>query len=101
MPDRIRTWRRAGYRAVGVRKEPGSVMMQIDYLRSHGLYIDESCKGTIDEICGWSWQRDGISGKYLDIPVCVHDDAMAALRYATEPLRKGVARTIDARKLGL
>ena len=24
-PDRIKTWRRAGYRAVGVKKEPGSV----------------------------------------------------------------------------
>ena len=100
-PDRIRTWRKAGYRASGVKKEPGSVAGQIDYLRSHALTIDGSCKGTLDEIAKWCWQRDEVSGKYLDTPVCVNDDAMAALRYATEPLRRGAARTVDKRSLGL
>ena len=100
-PDRIKTWRRAGYRAMGVKKGPGSVAAQIDRLRRGGVVIDPGCVNTIREAREWRWQRDAASGEYLDVPQCENDDAMAALRYATEPLRRDAVRTMDASAFGL
>lgn len=100
-PDRIKTWRRAGYRAVGVKKEPGSVNAQIDFLRSRRIYIDSRCVNTVGEISQWCWMRDGESGELTDTPAFGCDDAMAALRYSVEGMRRGRARTVDARSLGL
>lgn len=100
-PDRIKTWRRAGYRAMGVKKGPNSVSAQIDWLKNHELVIDPSCVNVIREIGEWRWERDAASGEYIDVPVCVNDDAMAALRYATEPFRCAAMRTIEKRAFGL
>lgn len=100
-PDRIKSWRRAGFAAQGVKKGAGSVMAQIDFLRSHPLTIDSSCVNTVGEISEWSWARDTVSGEFTDTPVCVRDDAMAALRYAAQMLMRPQTRTVDARELGL
>ena len=100
-PDRIKTWRAAGYRAMGVKKSPGSVAAQIGYLRERGVIFDPGCVNAIREAREWRWQRDAASGEWLDAPVCVGDDAMAALRYATEPLRRTGMRTVAASALGL
>lgn len=91
-PDRIKTWRREGWRAMPVKKEPGSVAAQIDYLKSIRILIDESCIGTLGEISRWSWLRDSVSGELTDIPAPGEDDAMAALRYSVEGLRRSVRR---------
>ena len=87
-PDRIKMWQRAGYRAKPVSKEQGSVKAQIDYLKQHRIHIDGSCVNTIKEIQQWKWQKDKTSGLYIDEPVNVFDDAMAALRYSIEPYRR-------------
>lgn len=86
-PDRIQMWKKAGYRAVPVKKEQGSVNAQIDYLKQHRIHINSSCQNTIKEIQQWKWQKDNKSGVYLDVPVNINDDAMAALRYSIEPYR--------------
>ncbi len=88
-PDRIKMWKKAGYRAVPVRKEPGSVHAQIDYLKQHRIHIHPSCVNTIKEIGQWKWQRDERSGQWLDEPVNFFDDAMAMLRYSIEQERRG------------
>lgn len=100
-PDRIKAWRRAGYAAQGVKKGPGSVQAQIDFLRSRPLYIDPSCVNTISEVSEWCWEKDTVSGEYTDTPVSIRDDAMAALRYSTQMLRQEKARTVNAASLGL
>lgn len=87
-PDRIQMWSNAGYRATAVIKEPGSVQAQIDYLKQRKIYIHPNCVNTTKEIQQWSWKKDKKTGLYLDEPVEVFDDAMAALRYSTEPLRR-------------
>ncbi len=101
-PDRIRRWKRAGYRAVPACKGPGSVRAQIDFLRSTDLVIDASCVNTIDELQSWSWLRDA-NGQETDLPAPVHDDAMAALRYAVSPLLRASLSpvTLSKRSLGL
>ncbi len=86
-PDRIAEWRRAGYRAVSVKKGAGSVKAQIDWLKGRKIHIHPSCVNTIREINAWRWQKDRATGTYTDKPVEVEDDAMAALRYGVEPWR--------------
>lgn len=87
-PDRIRMWRKAGYRALPVKKEPGSVHAQIDHLKQHKIHIHPSCVNTIKEIQQWKWQKNEKTGEYLDEPVPFMDDAMAMLRYAIEQERR-------------
>jgi phage terminase large subunit len=87
-PDRIKMWSKAGYRAFPVVKEQNSVHAQIDYLKQINIHIHPSCVNTVKEIQQWSWKKDAKTGLYLDEPVEIFDDAMAALRYSIEPMRK-------------
>jgi phage terminase large subunit len=87
-PDRIKMWRKAGYKAQPVKKEPNSVKAQIDYLQQHRIHIHPSCINTIKEIQQWKWRKDEKTGEYLDEPVPFQDDAMAMLRYSIEMERR-------------
>lgn len=91
-PDRIKMWRKAGYKARGVKKEPNSVRAQIDYLKLHKIHIHPSCINTIKEIQQWKWKKNDKTNEYLDEPVNFFDDAMAMLRYSIEEERKPKAR---------
>ena len=88
-PDRIKAWKKAGYRAVKVKKEPGSVKAQIDWLKGRKIHVHPSCVNTIKEMQQWKWKKDTTTGLYIDEPVEFMDDAMAALRYSVERLRRG------------
>lgn len=98
-PDRIKTWKNAGYRANGVDKggSQGSVKSQIDWLKGVAdknkvvkrmIFVHPHCVNTIKELQQWKWKKDEKTGEYLDEPVPVMDDAMAALRYGIEGWRK-------------
>ncbi len=87
-PDRIKMWKKAGYRASGVKKKSGSVEAQIDLLKQMKIHIHPSCVNTIKEIQQWKWKKDEKMNVYTDDPVDVFDDAMAALRYLIEPKRR-------------
>ena len=98
-PDRIKTWKNAGYRAKGVDKggANGSVKAQIDWLKGvvrkdkaikRIIRVYPSCVNTIKELQQWKWKKDEKTGEYLDEPVAFQDDAMAALRYGIEKWRK-------------
>ena len=89
-PDRIKEWTKAGYRARGVDKggSSGSVKAQIDWLKQRFIYVHPHCVNTIKEMQQWKWKKDERSGEYLDEPVPIMDDAMAALRYGVEGWRK-------------
>lgn len=89
-PDRIKEWTKAGFRAKGVDKggSKGSVKAQIDWLKQRHIYVNPHCVNTIKELQQWKWKKDERSGEYLDDPVPIMDDAMAALRYGIEGWRK-------------
>ena len=89
-PDRIKEWTKAGFRARGVDKggSKGSVNAQIDWLKQRCIYVHPHCVNTIKEMQQWKWKRDERTGEYLDEPVPIMDDAMAALRYGVEGWRK-------------
>ena len=89
-PDRIKEWTKAGFKARGVDKggSKGSVNAQIDWLKQRYIYVHPHCTNTIKEMQQWKWKKDDKTGEYLDEPVPVMDDAMAALRYGIEGWRK-------------
>ena len=99
-PDRIKMWKKAGFnKAKGVDKggSSGSVKSQIDWLKGvvakdkvvkRMIYVHPHCVNTIKELQQWKWKKDERSGEYLDQPVPIMDDAMAALRYGVEGWRK-------------
>lgn len=91
-PDRIKMWRKAGYKASAVVKEKTTdkkyQATQIDWLKGRKIFVHPSCVNTIKELDQWKWKRDEQSGEYLDEPVPFFDDAMAALRYGVEGWRK-------------
>ena len=99
-PDRIKMWKKAGFnKAKGVDKggSQGSVKAQIDWLKGvvgkdkavkRMIYVHPHCVNTIKELQQWKWKKDEKSGEYLDEPVPIMDDAMAALRYGIEGWRK-------------
>lgn len=89
-PDRIKMWKKAGYyRADGVNKggSKGSVKAQIDWLKQRKIYIHPHCVNTLKELQQWKWRKDERTGEYLDEPVPIMDDAIAALRYGVEGWR--------------
>ena len=87
-PDRIKMWKKAGYKAMPVKKEPNSVKAQIDHLKQMKIHIHPSCINTIKEIQQWKWKKDERTGEYIDEPVPFFDDAMAMLRYSIEQERR-------------
>jgi phage terminase large subunit len=100
-PDRIRMWQKAGFRALPVVKEAGSVAAQIDTLKQNGLVVDCRCENVLEELRSWRWMKNEQTGEILDEPIPLHDDAMAALRYATEPIRRGVKKRCSIAKSSL
>ena len=100
-PDRILMLQRAGFRrARGVNKggSHGSIRAQIDWLKQRRIYVHPRCVNTIRELQQWKWRRDERTGEYLDEPVPVMDDAMAALRYGVEGWRHAPARMQAVRR---
>lgn len=98
-PDRIKMWKDAGFQAKAVKKEPGSVQAQIDWLKGNPagkddepvlrhIYIHPANTWFAKEIAQWKWKKDDKRNIYLDEPVPFFDDAMAALRYGIEGWRK-------------
>lgn len=100
-PDRIKAWKTAGFRARAVEKEKTTEKKyqsaQIDWLKGivgkdktikRQIFVHPSCVNTIKELQQWKWKRDERTGEYLDEPVPIEDDAMAALRYGVEGWRK-------------
>lgn len=101
-PDRVKMWQSAGYRAQAVTKEQSEKKYQtaqIDWLKGvvsdskvikRRIFVHPQCVNTIKELQQWKWKKDERTGEYLDEPVPVMDDAMAALRYGVEGWRKKV-----------
>lgn len=87
-PDRVKMWRKAGYKAQEATKGPNSVCAQIDYLKQMRIHIHPSCVNAIKEIQQWKWIKDERANKYTDQPVNFFDDAMAMLRYSIEQERR-------------
>ena len=86
-PDRIMEFRRANYNMKAAKKGKDSVKHGIDFLKRYKIHIHKSrCSNTANEIQLYKYKEDK-DGNILDEPVGFKDDAIAAIRYAIEPLR--------------
>jgi phage terminase large subunit len=87
-PDDIEAWKLAHWRAWPADKGPGSVLAQIRWLKDRKIHIHPSCVNFVKEIQAWKWIKDPKTGLYIDEPVEIFDDAMAALRYGVQGWRE-------------
>lgn len=100
-PDRIKMWKKAGWRARPAKKGAGSVAAQIDILKQLDIVVDERCVSVIGELENWRWMKDDATDSYTDIPEPLCDDAMAALRYSTEYFSGARLASISKADLGI
>jgi phage terminase large subunit len=86
-PDRIEEWNRRGYYNLeGAKKGKGSLSYGIDYLTSKRIHIHKSnCPKLAAEVQQFKRKEDK-NGEVLPGFVEINDDAIAALRYGTEPI---------------
>jgi phage terminase large subunit len=96
-PARIKEFRQAGFNVVPSVKGAGSVKDGIDWLKRHKIHISKNCPNILAEMQQYSYKKDK-DGNVLDEPIEFKDDAIAALRYAIEPLRS--QKTIFIGKAG-
>ena len=85
-PARIKEFRQAGYNVRGSVKGKGSVKDGIDWLKRHRIHISKNCPNLFAEMQQYSYKQDK-DGNVQDEPIEFKDDAIAALRYAIEPVR--------------
>lgn len=101
-PDRIREFKKAGYRAYPVKKEKNSISNQIAWLKDRTIYIDGSCEQLHKELISYTYMKDPTTGKFTEEPIKVNDDAIKALIYGCEPKRKAKGlKTIRKEALGV
>lgn len=94
-PARIKAWNQAGWNVAPAVKGQDSVRHGIDWLKAHRIHVHaKRCPNLASEIQGYKWREDK-DGNVLDEPVAFHDDAIAALRYAMEPLMGSMPGWLD------
>jgi phage terminase large subunit len=82
-PEVIKELQRAGYNAQMANK---NVKEGIDAVKSMELYISDDSINLQKEINQYKWKV--IGDKVIDEPVKLHDDAVDAMRYAVQYLKK-------------
>ena len=85
-PDRIKEFRRAGFRIRSCTKSKNSVKFGIDWIKRRKIHIHPSCQNFINEIQTYKYREDK-DGNILDEPVDANNHLMDAMRYATEIAR--------------
>ena len=101
-PDRIKEFKKAGFKAYPVKKEKNSVSNQINWLKNRQIYIDGRCQHTQKELQSYKWKKDPTSGEFMDEPVNFNDDCVKALIYGCESVRKAVRlKTMKKEDFGL
>jgi len=87
-PDRIKEFKKAGFKAYPVKKEKNSISNQINWLKNRHIYVDARCPHVQKELQAYKWRKSPTTGEYMDEPVSFNDDAVKALIYGCEPVRK-------------
>jgi len=104
-PETISYMRKTGFNMRSAKKGKGSVEDGISFLRSFKeIVVHERCKHLADEMKMYSYKRDRLTGDILPVLEDKHNHLVDALRYATEPIRRGgvvSASQISAADIGL
>jgi len=90
-PEIIEDIKRAGYNIRKAKKEKGSVLRGINFIKMHMLFIPKESVNMTKEIRAYKWRTDR-NEKVLDTPVDLNDHLMDALRYAVERLSRNIKK---------
>ncbi len=82
-PEIIEAVRNAGYNIKPAKKEAGSVLRGINFIKKNKVFITKESTDLIKEIRSYKWKTDK-DERILDKPVDLNDHTLDALRYALE-----------------
>jgi len=70
-----------GFRIEGADKGPDSINFGIDLLQGFEILVTASSLNLIEELRGYTWEKDKKTGKATNAPVDAYNHAIDALRY--------------------
>jgi phage terminase large subunit len=82
-PEIIREIKSAGFNIHPARKEKGSILRGINFIKNHALFVTKDSVNMIKELRSYKWKCDA-NDRVLDTPIDLNDHLMDALRYALE-----------------
>lgn len=65
-------------------KGQGSILQGIQKLQQYELLVSPACTNTIVELQNYSWQKEKISGEYINKPQDSFNHCLDALRYSLQ-----------------
>lgn len=80
-PEIIEDIRRAGYNVHSAKKEKGSVLRDINFMKRHKIAITATSVDMIKEFRNYKWKVDK-TNRVLDDPVDLNNHSIDAVRYA-------------------
>lgn len=80
-PEIIAEIRRAGFNCRGAKKEKGSILRDINFIKKHYLFVVNTSVNMIKEVRSYKWKTDK-DGNILDAPVDLNDHSLDSLRYS-------------------
>lgn len=95
-PATIDLFKRAGLRAFGAKKGPGSVALGVERIQRYRLVVHPRCENALRELRLFSFEVDPKTGQVLDDFDHTHSHTPDSLRYAVDGL---VRRRFPSRRL--
>lgn len=87
-PETIRYMRRRGFKIIPAVKGSGSIEDGIEFLKSFEIVVHPRCKLTLHEMAAYSFKVDPVTEEVLPVLADKDNNAIDALRYAHEGLRR-------------
>lgn len=74
-------------RASKAQKGKGSILNGINKLNDYKIYVHPDCENTIIELSNYTWQKDKVTGRFINKPIDEFNHIVDAMRYATADIR--------------
>ena len=93
-PETVSYMQRKGFKIVPAIKGPGSIEDGVAFLQSYRIVVHPRCKLTAAEMATYSYEVDKKTGEVLPLLEDKNNNAIDALRYALEGLRRAPRQTV-------
>ena len=70
------------------KKGHGSIMTGIQKINQYEIIVHPNCINIIDELDNYSYQKDKVTGEYINKPIDSYNHGLDALRYAIQSVKK-------------
>lgn len=96
-PETVSYMQRKGFKIIPAVKGPGSIEDGVAFLKSYRIVVHPRCKLTAQEMAAYSYKVDSKTGEILPLLEDKFNNAIDALRYACEGLRRAPKITPPAK----